>query len=251
MEVEFMAEYTEDTSRDRALQIIKRKRTKRQRQRPCSPFRVPKNSGNSSTNVHCSIDNSTHDQSLEISTQEDEDMANCLIMLAQSEAKTDQIHQKTEKLRANNDDNNSGYYVHECKTCNRSFPSFQALGGHKASHKKAKLNVCEKIPSYLNIQPLEEDITITSTSTNNRGKVHECSICGLEFSSGQALGGHMRKHRLNLPSVNRTVSVTEKSVGGSTSTLSLDLNFPPPEAINDVVETKFRFSVPALVDCYY
>ncbi|RZC77061.1 hypothetical protein C5167_001830 [Papaver somniferum] len=32
----------------------------------------------------------------------------------------------------------SGFYVYECKTCNRCFPSFQALGGHRASHKKPK-----------------------------------------------------------------------------------------------------------------
>ncbi|MCI18727.1 zinc finger protein ZAT5-like, partial [Trifolium medium] len=25
----------------------------------------------------------------------------------------------------------------------------------------------------------------------NKGKIHECSICGSEFTSGQALGGHM------------------------------------------------------------
>ncbi|MQK22417.1 C2H2-type zinc finger protein, partial [Escherichia coli] len=28
----------------------------------------------------------------------------------------------------------------ECKTCKRKFSSFQALGGHRASHKKPKLN---------------------------------------------------------------------------------------------------------------
>ncbi|XBH56804.1 hypothetical protein VPH35_078542 [Triticum aestivum] len=29
--------------------------------------------------------------------------------------------------------------VFECKTCNRRFPSFQALGEHQASHKKPRL----------------------------------------------------------------------------------------------------------------
>ncbi|KAL0413999.1 UNVERIFIED_CONTAM: Zinc finger protein ZAT12 [Sesamum radiatum] len=29
--------------------------------------------------------------------------------------------------------------VFTCKTCNRQFPSFQALGGHRASHKKPRL----------------------------------------------------------------------------------------------------------------
>ena len=28
--------------------------------------------------------------------------------------------------------------VFVCKTCNRTFPSFQALGGHRASHKRPR-----------------------------------------------------------------------------------------------------------------
>ncbi|KAF4373479.1 hypothetical protein F8388_025173 [Cannabis sativa] len=32
----------------------------------------------------------------------------------------------------------SGGHVFECKTCNKRFSSFQALGGHRASHKKAE-----------------------------------------------------------------------------------------------------------------
>ncbi|KAI3874347.1 hypothetical protein MKW98_007600 [Papaver atlanticum] len=76
--------------------------------------------------------------------------------------------------------------VYECKTCNRPFPSFQALGGHRASHKKPRL---------------EESVLSGTQSINDnqqqkkKPKAHECSICGLEFSVGQALGGHMRKHR--------------------------------------------------------
>uniref|UniRef100_A0ACD5YMC7 Uncharacterized protein n=1 Tax=Avena sativa TaxID=4498 RepID=A0ACD5YMC7_AVESA len=64
--------------------------------------------------------------------------------------------------------------VFECKTCNRQFPSFQALGGHRASHKKPRLADGAEPP---------------------KPKVHGCSICGLQFSVGQALGGHMRRHR--------------------------------------------------------
>jgi hypothetical protein len=64
--------------------------------------------------------------------------------------------------------------VFECKTCNRQFPSFQALGGHRASHKKPRLAEGAEPP---------------------KPKVHGCSICGLEFAVGQALGGHMRRHR--------------------------------------------------------
>ncbi|KAL6619782.1 hypothetical protein ACP70R_031683 [Stipagrostis hirtigluma subsp. patula] len=65
--------------------------------------------------------------------------------------------------------------VFVCKTCNRVFPSFQALGGHRASHKKPRLD--------------GDDLSL------GKPKLHGCSICGLEFAIGQALGGHMRRHR--------------------------------------------------------
>ena len=66
----------------------------------------------------------------------------------------------------------------ECKTCNRKFSSFQALGGHRASHKKPRL-----------------DSQTEAQKPNSDKSLHECSICGQRFSLGQALGGHMRKHR--------------------------------------------------------
>ncbi|KNA25614.1 hypothetical protein SOVF_005050 [Spinacia oleracea] len=75
--------------------------------------------------------------------------------------------------------------VYECKTCNRKFPSFQALGGHRASHKKPRLSITGE---YTRI----EDDNV------KKPKIHECSICGLEFPIGQALGGHMRRHRAAL-----------------------------------------------------
>ncbi|KAG0551665.1 hypothetical protein BDA96_01G442600 [Sorghum bicolor] len=70
--------------------------------------------------------------------------------------------------------------VFECKTCNRQFPSFQALGGHRASHKKPRL---------------ADGGVDAAAAEPPKPKVHGCSICGLEFAIGQALGGHMRRHR--------------------------------------------------------
>ncbi|KAL8260422.1 hypothetical protein R6Q59_028375 [Mikania micrantha] len=83
-------------------------------------------------------------------------MANCLMLLSQ----VDQ----------------SGR-VFSCKTCNKEFKSFQALGGHRASHKRPKTTDGDK--PQVPMKP----------------KTHECSVCGLEFPIGQALGGHMRRHR--------------------------------------------------------
>ena len=63
--------------------------------------------------------------------------------------------------------------VFECKTCSRRFMSFQALGGHRASHKRPRAS--EAAPA--------------------KARAHGCAVCGVEFPLGQALGGHMRRHR--------------------------------------------------------
>ena len=96
-----------------------------------------------------------------------------------------------------------------CKTCGRVFSSFQALGGHRASHKKPRLDG--------DIKP----------------KLHGCSICGLEFAIGQALGGHMRRHRAMAPAggIMRPAAAIKKNVGGGLFSVKrgmwLDLNHPP------------------------
>ncbi|OIT21548.1 PREDICTED: zinc finger protein ZAT11-like [Nicotiana attenuata] len=108
----------------------------------------------------------------------------------------------------------------ECRTCKKQFESFQALGGHRASHKKPKLN------------------TVADLIKPNKKK-HECSYCGEEFSLGQALGGHMRKHRHKLQkqkqqdsddnSAGEVVEMTEKKISGTEKALFLDLNLTPYE----------------------
>ncbi|XP_010922390.1 zinc finger protein ZAT11 [Elaeis guineensis] len=102
--------------------------------------------------------------------------------------------------------------VFECKTCNRQFPSFQALGGHRASHKKPRLTAEGQLQGGL-----------------AKPRVHECSICGLEFAIGQALGGHMRRHRAATEGFGH--GLAEKKPEGR-RVLSLDLNLPPSE--NDI-----------------
>lgn len=118
----------------------------------------------------------------------------------------------------------------ECKTCNRKFSSFQALGGHRASHKRQKLEGEE----------LKEQGK--ALSLWNKPKMHECSICGMGFSLGQALGGHMRKHRTaaineGFSSINQLViakiPVLKRSNSKRVMCLDLDLNLTPFE--NDLV----------------
>ncbi|KAI3755461.1 hypothetical protein L1987_55262 [Smallanthus sonchifolius] len=76
---------------------------------------------------------------------------------------------------------------HKCSVCNKEFPSYQALGGHKASHRK---NISDDHPST-------SATTTTSAPTSTlkpSGRAHQCSICHRSFPTGQALGGHKRRH---------------------------------------------------------
>ncbi|XP_071711902.1 zinc finger protein ZAT9-like [Rutidosis leptorrhynchoides] len=78
----------------------------------------------------------------------------------------------------------------ECITCDKSFHSYQALGGHKASHKKLKTtnssNNHQATKSFnLGASSLKKTVVLGT---------HECPICLKIFSSGQALGGHKRSH---------------------------------------------------------
>ncbi|CAL5198434.1 unnamed protein product [Lathyrus oleraceus] len=129
----------------------------------------------------------------------------------------------------------------ECTTCNKIFHSYQALGGHRASHKKNKGCFASKIDDDNNIEnsvEFENDLfhepateskimKIIHSHKNNEHiqnmKIkghHECPICFKVFQSGQALGGHKRSHM-----------VAASSGGGSESRVPqirdfLDLNLP-------------------------
>lgn len=202
---------------------------------------------------------------------EEEDMANCLIMLAQSVSplKQDFCSRKTKllKIRSVTEMTGTGF---ECKTCNRVFPSFQALGGHRASHKKPKLTDNRQPElEHLNIITNKSCYDIIQTGCKNiKPKVHECSICGSEFLSGQALGGHMRRHRASVPAEISSMKgkllpevTTSRNVMEKSPVMCLDLNFPPPEVVDDGDHSSLQFSsshkgrvvFPAapLVDCYY
>ncbi|MQL95805.1 hypothetical protein Taro_028470 [Colocasia esculenta] len=293
--------------------VVKGKRTKRQRVHQ-SP--APAAAAASSTSSSGDLSGST-------TTEEDEDMANCLILLAQGrtlqgagyKSEATALHEdgggddggggrftSRRLAEAATTNGKPGFYVYECKTCNKCFPSFQALGGHRSSHKKPKMapaagatteekaamevdnpqvSVNASNPT-INLSGNTTTVSAAGTaaltsSTNNNGssnnnniiinnnsgvsnlnksRVHECSICGSEFSSGQALGGHMRRHRPAVAMETLQEAKKEKSI------LSLDLNLPAPteDDRGDYPKSPsfpfaggqpLLFSPSALVDCLY
>ncbi|KAL9153361.1 hypothetical protein ABFS82_10G043500 [Erythranthe guttata] len=214
----------------------------------------------------------------ELTHDEEQDMANCLILLAKGQRQRMPLPPPPPPPAA------AAMDVYQCKTCDKSFSSFQALGGHRASHKKpsSKPITITAVDEYY-----QRSIQISDNNNNNNNnsniylgnqtrpkstattrRVHECSLCGAEFASGQALGGHMRRHR----------PIPAASISGSghgdqhpevkrqrNMLLSLDLNLPaaPEEeqpAAAVAAESKFPFapkeqvivfSATPLVDCHY
>ncbi|CAM0877361.1 unnamed protein product [Alopecurus aequalis] len=77
-----------------------------------------------------------------------------------------------------------------CKTCSRAFASFQALGGHRTSHMRGRHHGLELGVGVAKAITIRE-----KKQSEDRHQGHECHICGLGFETGQALGGHMRRHR--------------------------------------------------------
>ncbi|TKY74990.1 Zinc finger protein ZAT10 [Spatholobus suberectus] len=116
------------------------------------------------------------------SCTEEEYLALCLIMLARGGATAKPVLS----------DNDSAplpvaKLSYKCSVCNRAFSSYQALGGHKASHRKLAGAAAAEDHSTASA-------ATTSSASNGGGRTHECSICHKTFPTGQALGGHKRCH---------------------------------------------------------
>ncbi|CAN6235321.1 unnamed protein product [Urochloa humidicola] len=108
---------------------------------------------------------------------------------------------------------------HVCPTCGKWFSTYQALGGHMSSHVKAKSGAAEAHDELAAAQA-RHNIALAHRSLSGGGLVlsaagaeaealgqglhlqgvhkpaapHVCADCHMTFPSGQALGGHKRKH---------------------------------------------------------
>ncbi|XVF36401.1 hypothetical protein REPUB_Repub19eG0055400 [Reevesia pubescens] len=130
---------------------------------------------------------------------------------------------------------------YKCSVCNKAFNSYQALGGHKASHRKLSGGNDDQSTSTIT------SVTaggVTSSALNPSGRSHECSICHKSFPTGQALGGHKRCHYEG-GAGNSASGVTTSEGVGSTNTMSqisnrgFDLNLP---ALPEFSQAKFFVS---------
>lgn len=297
---------------------VKGKRTKR-RSRPHSPISFTMITTTTPHSSAGDADNATS-ASLEAipatPTPEDEDMARCLMLLSQGGGGGGSRHPAIPKSPLYKEEDSGskfcskkyietttvgggggakvGMYVYECRTCGRTFPTFQALGGHRTSHTKEKppLTVeAAKRPVSLydeediNPYPFNKAPKISHFSSlhfydsaKSSPRIHECSYCGAEFTSGQALGGHMRRHRSSTAAASQlspSSSSLEKRViiqkeENNAKCLNLDLNLPPAGEDNNqdhrrgreqpanreqqppqVEPTLFLSTTPPLVGCKY
>lgn len=127
-----------------------------------------------------------------------------------------------------------------CSICKKAFQSYQALGGHRASHKKFK-GCCaprseENSLETENSENQSENLVHASAECK-KSKDHECPICFKVFPSGQALGGHKRSHLIMDQAKNNAPppppAETEKPAREIRGFLDLNLPAPAEEECNE------------------
>ena len=120
-----------------------------------------------------------------------------------------------------------------CAVCGKAFASYQALGGHRSSHRKPPTEeqyAAAAAQAAASAGGLDETASSGSGGTSGGGP-HRCTICRRGFATGQALGGHKRCHYWDGMSVSGIVSAASVSASGTGSSgvtvRNFDLNLAP------------------------
>ncbi|RXH94371.1 hypothetical protein DVH24_024055 [Malus domestica] len=151
-------------------------------------------------------------------------MANCLMLLSRGINNNDTQHDSFSASPTLIPSR-----VFECKTCNRQFPSFQVLGGHRASHKKPRLT-----------GPSGDGNSNSSDQSPSKGVTTKAQDARVQhmWPRGRRWGGHMRRHGAALRSSNTSSNIhdrlfefdeSESSACATVGELCLDLNLTPLE----------------------
>lgn len=172
----------------------------------------------------------------------EESVAMCLVMLSRDKwRRKKEVEEYMEEEAEAEDEDEDDYesigeiqrrsknkMKHKCETCQRSFRSYQALGGHKASHKKIKINLRD------NEYEEEEGSGSGGIDSKNgvlgvKPRIFKCPFCDKVFESGQALGGHKKVHFSYLGNAKISVKSSDNL---------LDLNLPAPEDDGEVSQAE-------------
>ncbi|OVA03099.1 zinc finger protein [Macleaya cordata] len=158
----------------------------------------------------------------------EEDVALCLMMLSRDtwmKEEEEEVAEKSVEKMDDDDDDDSEEIIkfcpsrirkkYQCESCKKVFKSYQALGGHRANHKK--INGC--IPSSTS-----KAETQNGSNAGGDRRIHKCPICFRIFRSKQALGGHKRIHISDLA----TATTTTTSNSAKFKDNLIDLNLPAP-----------------------
>ncbi|KAL6647949.1 hypothetical protein ACP70R_012173 [Stipagrostis hirtigluma subsp. patula] len=122
-----------------------------------------------------------------------------------------------------------------CAVCGKAFASYQALGGHKSSHRKPPTGeqYAAAVAATAQAAASADDDSVAEAAASSGagtaasgGRPHRCTICRRSFATGQALGGHKRCHYWDGTSV--SVSLSASGTGSSAVTVrNFDLNLMP------------------------
>ncbi|KAL1534212.1 zinc finger protein ZAT6-like [Salvia divinorum] len=147
---------------------------------------------------------------------EEEYLALCLVMLARggpTSTSTSFAPLQNPRKKAPGAEADTSKLMYKCSVCDKAFGSYQALGGHKASHRKLSADH-------------DHAAAVPAAAARGGGRAHECSICHKSFPTGQALGGHKRRHYDGGAGGGSSGVTSSEGAGSSGSVRNFDLNLP-------------------------